>query len=110
MGRLVSQCAAAIRIAFVLPRRLPSAAHAVPAAPASRACIGEPCEMKTLGRGTIKLKGRDHYVVLSCSFGIRPSACMASFTFGRAATRFWKAWMFGHFDRSICVGLVQFVS
>src|SRR3989442_13150306 len=54
IGKLFSQCAEAIRIAFGLPRRLPSAAHARPAAPASRACIGEPCEMKTLGSGIMK--------------------------------------------------------
>ena len=54
IGRLVSQCAEAMRIASGLPSRLPSAAHATPAGPASRACIGEPCEMKTLGRGTIR--------------------------------------------------------
>src|SRR5258708_32427871 len=57
IGRLVSQCAEAMRIAFGLPRRLPSAAHATPAGPASRACIGEPREMKTLGRGTMRLWG-----------------------------------------------------
>src|SRR5690242_11646058 len=51
IGRLVSQCADAMRIACGLPSRLPSAAHASPAGPASRACIGEPWEMKTLGSG-----------------------------------------------------------
>src|SRR5436853_4751773 len=55
IGRLVSQCAEAMRIAFGLPRRLPSAAHARPAAPASRACIGEPWLMNTLGSGTMDL-------------------------------------------------------
>src|SRR5215213_7807659 len=36
-------------IAFGLPSRRPSARHASPAAPDSRACMGEPWEMKTLG-------------------------------------------------------------
>src|SRR3954468_25073013 len=49
MGRLVSQCAEAMTIAFGLPRRRPSARQASPAAPGSRACMGEPWEMKTLG-------------------------------------------------------------
>src|SRR4051812_41798761 len=49
MGRLVSQCAEAMTIAFGLPRRRPSARHASPAAPGSSACMGEPWEMKTLG-------------------------------------------------------------
>src|SRR5690349_22962306 len=40
-----------MRIARGLPSRLPSAAHASPAGPACTACIGEPCEMKTLGSG-----------------------------------------------------------
>src|SRR6267142_4930608 len=58
MGRLVSQCAEAMRIACGLPSRLPSAAHAVPAGPACSACIGEPWEMKTLGSGiTALLRG-----------------------------------------------------
>src|SRR5579864_1417690 len=104
IGRLVSQCAEAMRIALGLPRRLPSAAHARPAGPASRACIGEPCEIKTLGRGTMA------YAARAGSLGIRPSACIASLTFGRAATRLWYFCRFGHFERSICVGLVQFVS
>src|SRR5437763_5517576 len=51
IGRLVSQCAEAIRIACGLPSRLPSAPHATPAGPACSACIGEPWEMKTLGSG-----------------------------------------------------------
>src|SRR3954468_17326891 len=76
VGRLVSQCAEAMRIAFGLPRRLPSAAHAMPAGPASRACIGEPCEMKTLGSGTMALcpRGlfRQQALELHCLFDLRP--------------------------------------
>src|SRR5205085_6704104 len=49
IGRLVSQCAEAMTMPRGLPRRRPSASHALPAGPACRACIGEPWEMKTLG-------------------------------------------------------------
>src|SRR5258706_368315 len=101
IGKLVSQCAEAMRIAFGLPRRLPSAAHARPAAPASRACIGEPWEMNTLGRGTMD------YAPRAGSLGIKPSACIASLTFGRAATRWLYFCTLGHFERSMLVGFVE---
>src|SRR5947207_1032941 len=76
IGKLVSQCAEAMRIAFGLPRRLPSAAHARPAAPASRACIGEPWEMNTLGKGTMGLGSlrllRDQALGLHRFLDLRP--------------------------------------
>src|SRR5258708_16327762 len=51
VGALVCQCAEAIRMARGFGRRRPSAFQASPAAPGSRACIGEPWEMNTLGSG-----------------------------------------------------------
>src|SRR5262245_14877846 len=68
-GRPVSQCAEAMAIARGLPRRRPSAAQARPAAPASRACIGEPCERKTLG--SVLITSPRRWQSLYESFGLQ---------------------------------------
>src|SRR5712671_4469550 len=56
IGTLVSQCADEIRIARGFGSRRPRLSHASPAAPASSACMGEPWEMKTLGRRAMESK------------------------------------------------------
>src|SRR5689334_19314306 len=51
IGTDVSQCAEAITTAPGRGSRRPSAAHASPTAPASIACIGDPCERNSVGNG-----------------------------------------------------------